>query len=431
MGNYSHPKCYRFCKIIHEECTNMCNDANIMWPCVKCSQIFPEFPLMGHIFNDLESSIKNRIAPRNITIERHVNGYVTYQLLAITDMDREAKVNSKNWTWRAVTRRGRLTLSADKKNVSVEWMKDSDKNITSGFNYKGRGMELSDLSEYNGHLLAPDDKTGMLYEIKGDQLLTDARRIPPKRVVDTAEDSAKPIHLFVFEIRIIQIFAENLPTTSVGISASKAIPWVFLNSGPGNTTDGMKVEWLTIKDNKLYAGGHGCEYRNQSGHIVSEDPMWIKVITKSGQVRSKNWRSVYSRMRRAAGYRAPGYLTHEAVQWSSIQEMWYFLPRKASHTAYNETEDETKGTNLLILANSDLRDFYVVRIRQQKHPERGFSAFDFIPNTRDKLMVALKTEERQGKPTKSYFTVFSLNGTVLLPDQELDDGYKFEGIYFV
>ncbi|KIH53855.1 hypothetical protein ANCDUO_16006 [Ancylostoma duodenale] len=71
------------------------------------------------------------IAPRNITIERHANGSVTYQLLAITDMDREAKVNSKNWTWRAVTRRGRLTLSADKKNVSVEWMKDSDKNITS------------------------------------------------------------------------------------------------------------------------------------------------------------------------------------------------------------------------------------------------------------------------------------------------------------
>ncbi|RCN25405.1 Apyrase, partial [Ancylostoma caninum] len=121
-----------------------------------------------------------------------------------------------------------------------------------GFNYKGRGMELSDLSEYNGHLLAPDDKTGMLYEIKGD----------------------------------------------------KAIPWVFLNSGPGNTTDGMKVEWLTIKDDKLYAGGHGCEYRNKTGHIVSEDSMWIKVITKSGQVRSKNWKSVYRRMRRAAGYRA-------------------------------------------------------------------------------------------------------------------------------
>ncbi|KIH53854.1 Apyrase [Ancylostoma duodenale] len=264
-------------------------------------------------------------------------------------------------------------------------------------------MELSDLSEYNGHLLAPDDKTGMLYEIKGD----------------------------------------------------KAIPWVFLNSGPGNTTDGMKVEWLTIKDDKLYAGGHGCvgqtfycvksllvhnivrcqvnikEYRNESGHVVTEDPMWIKVITKSGQVRNKDWRSVYRRMRRTAGYRAPGYLTHEAVQWSSIQQMWYFLPRKASTTKYNEKDDERKGANLLILANSNLREFFVVRIGQLDHPERGFSAFDFIPNTDDKLMVALKTEEVRGNPTKSYFTVFSLNGTVLLPDQELDDGYKFEGIYFV
>ncbi|EYC05821.1 hypothetical protein Y032_0080g1379 [Ancylostoma ceylanicum] len=353
-------------------------DLRIFWPYGTYIEFFPHFT-WWHIFDNKGHHTENKITPRNITMTRHGNGSITYELLAITDMDKKAKVGAKNWTWQAVTRRGKLTLSADKKTVTVVWMKDSDKNITSGFNNKGRGMELSDLSEYNGHLLAPDDKTGMLYEIKDD----------------------------------------------------KAIPWVFLNSGPGNTTEGMKVEWLTIKDGKLYAGGHGMEYRNKSGHIFSEDPMWIKVITKDGQVTSKNWRSIYRRMRRAAGYPAPGYLTHEAVQWSSIQKMWYFLPRKASRTAYNETVDEKMGTNLLILAERSLKDFFVVHIGNKTHTERGFSAFDFIPGTKDKLMVALKTEEVHGQPTKSYFTVFSLNGTVLLPDQKLDDGYKFEGIYFV
>ncbi|RCN29784.1 Apyrase [Ancylostoma caninum] len=349
------------------------------WHYEKYNSIYLGVPIMEHISNGVRIFIKNRIAPRNITMKRHANGSITYELLAITDMDREAKVGSKNWTWRAVTRRGQLTLSADKKTVSVEWMKDTDRNITSFvFCFTALFMN-SNLSEFNGHLLAPDDKTGILYEIKG----------------------------------------------------NKAIPWVFLNSGPGNTTDGMKVEWLTIKDDKLYAGGHGCEYRNKTGHIVSEDPMWIKVITKSGQVRSKNWKSVYRQMLRAAGYREPGYLTHEAVQWSSIQRMWYFLPRKASYTAYNETEDERKGANLLILADNSLREFFVVHVGELDHPERGFSAFDFIPNTDDKLMVALKTEEMHDNPTKSYFTVFTLNGTILLPDQKLDDGYKFEGIYFV
>ncbi|EPB76800.1 hypothetical protein ANCCEY_04082 [Ancylostoma ceylanicum] len=286
--------------------------------------------------------------------------------------------------------------------------------VFSGFNHKGRGMELSDLSEFNGHLLAPDDKTGMLYEIKGEKSKVNGL---------VHSDASKALH--VVRSAVNRKFTE-LPSPR----GKRAIPWVFLNSGPGNTTEGMKIEWLTVKDGKVYAGGHGCELWNKTGHVISENQMWIKVISKGGQVRSKNWRNVYRRMRKAAGYGTPGYLKHEAVQWSPIQRMWYFLPRRASTTRFNAKEDERKGANLLILAKSNLKQFFVVRIGKLEHPERGFSALDFIPNTDDKLMIALKTEE-MGRATKSYFTVFSLNGTVLLPDQKLDDHYKFEGICFV
>ncbi|EYB98745.1 hypothetical protein Y032_0128g1423 [Ancylostoma ceylanicum] len=259
-------------------------------------------------------------------------------------MDNFAKVESQKWKWRAITRKGKLTLDAEKKNVNVEWDTESDQDIASGLNYKGRAMELSDLSEYNGHLLSPDDKTGMLYEIKD-----------------------------------------------------------------------------------------GKEYRNENGDVVSEDPMWIKIITKRGEVRSKNWNRVFSRVRNEAGYPAPGYLTHEAVQWSEKLQQWLFLPRKASKTPYVESEDEKKGTNLLIKGTPDLKSFEVVRIgtEEVEHPDRGFSAFDFIPGTEDRLIAAIKSREVEGEDPESYITVFDVDGNVLMEDMQLDGNYKFEGLYFV
>ncbi|EYC11457.1 hypothetical protein Y032_0050g1924 [Ancylostoma ceylanicum] len=297
-----------------------------------------------------------KIIPREIHEVINADGWRTFDLLVITDMDNDSKMESENWKWRAITRKGKLTLAADNTTVKVDWVEGSDHELTSGLNYKGRAMELSDLSEYNGHLLSPDDKTGLLYDIKDD----------------------------------------------------KAIPWVFLNSGPGNTTKGMKVEWLTIKDNLLYAGGHGS-------------------------VKSENWTDVFSRIRWAAGYPAPGYLTHEAVQWSDKLQRWLFLPRKASLTPYVESEDETKGANILIRGNVELTKFLTVSIggAEVKHPDRGFSAFDFIPGTEDRLIVALKSKEVEGSDPESYITVFDIDGVVLLEDQKLEGNYKFEGIYFV
>ncbi|KHJ90871.1 Apyrase [Oesophagostomum dentatum] len=212
----------------------------------------------------------------------------------------------------------------------------------------------------------------------------------------------------------------------------EAIPWVFLNSGPGNTTQGMKAEWLTIKDGLLYAGGHGAEYRNKEGKVISEDPMWIKTISKSGEVKSIYWKEVYDKLRNATGYPAPGYLTHEAVQWSDTLNMWLFLPRKASKTLYEEEKDEKKGARLLILASEDFQDIYVVKIGKKYDLDRskGFSAFDFIPRTGDTVFVALKSVE-VGNETASFVTVFDIRGRVILPDQRLDGNYKFEAIYFV
>lgn len=60
------------------------------------------------------------------------------------------------------------------------------------------------------------------------------------------------------------------------------------------------------------------------------------------KVRSVNWKDVYVKIREFVGIQAPGYMTHEAVQWSEVHSKWFFLPRKASTTMYEEKEDEKK-----------------------------------------------------------------------------------------
>ena len=43
-------------------------------------------------------------------------------------------------------------------------------------------------------------------------------------------------------------------------------------------------------------------------------------------------------------------MIHEAVVWSNVHKKWFFLPRKASKSKYNDVDDERHGTNLLLVA---------------------------------------------------------------------------------
>ncbi|XGW23471.1 hypothetical protein V3C99_005588 [Haemonchus contortus] len=299
------------------------------------------------------------------------DGCTEYKLFIVTDLDRASKAG--DWTWRAVTRQGLMKLDIHRKpHVSIKW--DSDRNLTSAMNVKGRAMELSDLTVFHNRVLTPDDRTGLISEIRDNQI----------------------------------------------------IPWVFLNSGPGNTTDAFKCEWMTIKDGLLYVGSHGVEYKTKHGS--HRNNMWVKTVTSKGEVTNENWIGIYNKMKASVGIPEEGYLTHEAVQWSARRGRWFFLPRKASNTPYNETVDEKRGTNLLISStNLDNFDFKTVG---KIVPERGYSAFAFIPDTNDDLIVALKSKE-VGDSTATYITVFNIEGQVILQDEELSGDFKFEGLYFL
>ncbi|VDM54719.1 unnamed protein product [Angiostrongylus costaricensis] len=285
------------------------------------------------------------------------DGTEVYKLLTISDIDENSKT-VKNWTWRAVTRRGNMTIDKSQANVTVTWINGPDRNLTTSLNYKGRAMEPSDLSKFSGRLLAPDDETRLRYEIKD----------------------------------------------------NKAIQWLVPNSGRGHATKGIKAERATLYRCHLIVGGHGTEYRNETGAVLSEDSLWIKV-------KSCDWNYVYKSLRKAVNLTGVGaYLTHEAAQWSSIHQKCFSLPIKESNSTCNETVDERKGTDLLIIGNPNLTEVEVVRIGNLTHRERKFSAFEFIPKTNDALIVALKSEELKGNATKSCITVFNISGHVLLED---------------
>ncbi|XP_075626758.1 soluble calcium-activated nucleotidase 1 isoform X1 [Balearica regulorum gibbericeps] len=299
---------------------------------------------------------------------------VRYRIGVIADLDTQSR-GSQEHTWFSYLKKGYLVLSDSGDSVTVEWDKE-DSVLQSHLAEKGRGMELSELVVFNGKLYAVDDRTGVVYQIEG----------------------------------------------------NKVVPWVILPDGDGTVGKGFKAEWLAVKDEHLYVGGLGKEWTTTTGEVVNENPEWVKVIGYKGDVGHENWVANYNALRAAAGIRPPGYLIHESASWSDTLQRWFFLPRRASHERYNEKADERRGTNLLLSSTQDFGDVTVGRVGEVV-PTHGFSSFKFIPDTDDQIIVALKSEEDNGK-IASYIMAFTLDGRFLLPETRIGS-VKYEGIEFI
>ncbi|XP_076807969.1 soluble calcium-activated nucleotidase 1-like isoform X2 [Clavelina lepadiformis] len=304
----------------------------------------------------------------------------SFRIGIITDMDKASKYPEKSNTWKSLLRYGNLSFDNQTLTASVKWEDDDSegKQLLSSYSYGGRGMELSELVVFNGHVYSVDDRTGIVYEILD----------------------------------------------------GRVAPWVILSDGNGHETKGFKGEWMTIKDEKLYLGGLGKEWTTADGVVLHSNPQWIKTIDKDGAVTHLDWVPKYTAMQRASGYEPPGYIIHESAVWSDVHKSWFFLPRRASHEQYDEDLDELRATNILFQCSEDFSHIKVTRIGKLEHKARGFSSFKFVPGTNDQVIVALKTEELKGS-TRSYITAFTLSGQIVLPDQQISSQYKFEGVEFL
>ncbi|KAM8771662.1 soluble calcium-activated nucleotidase 1b isoform 1-T1 [Acanthopagrus schlegelii] len=299
---------------------------------------------------------------------------IRYRIGVIADLDTASR-SSKDQTWFSYMKRGYLTVSNSGDRLEVEW--DAEKvTLESHLAEKGRGMELSELVVFNGHLYSVDDRTGVVYRIEGTQ----------------------------------------------------AVPWVILPDGDGSVSKGFKAEWLAVKDEHLYVGGLGKEWTTTSGEVVNNNPEWVKVVGYHGDVEHENWVPHYNALRSATGIQPPGYLIHESAAWSERLQNWFFLPRRASHEHYDETADERRATNLLLSCPADF-SYISVRHVGPLNPTHGFSSFKFVPDTDDQIILALKSEEDAGR-IATYIIAFTLDGQVLMPETKIGN-VKYEGLEFI
>ncbi|XP_061889352.1 soluble calcium-activated nucleotidase 1-like [Entelurus aequoreus] len=299
---------------------------------------------------------------------------VRYCIGVIADLDTASR-STKDQTWFSYMKRGHVTVSLGADRLEVEW-EDHMITLETHLAEKGRGMELSELVAFNGHLYSVDDRTGVVYRIEGRQ----------------------------------------------------AVPWVILPDGDGSVSKGFKAEWLAVKDECLYVGGLGKEWTTATGEVVNNHPEWVKVVGYHGDIEHENWVPHYDALRNAAGINPPGYLIHESAAWSERLQRWFFLPRRASHERYEETADEQRATNLLLSSRADFSDITSRHIGPL-NPTRGFSSFKFVPHTDDQIILALKSEE-DGGTIASYMMAFTLDGRVLMPETKIGD-VKYEGLEFI
>ncbi|XP_031353736.1 apyrase-like isoform X2 [Photinus pyralis] len=300
----------------------------------------------------------------------------TFRLGIIADLDTNSKSTSDKDTWYSYLKKGYLSYSPNKQTVVVSWDHTDPVKLKTSFALKSRGMELSELVVFDGKLLTFDDRTGMVFEIVNDH----------------------------------------------------AVPWLVLLDGDGRNTKGFKSEWATVKNKVLHVGSMGKEWTTPDGAFVNNDPQYIKMITTEGVVHHLNWKEEYIRLREVLDIHWPGYMIHESGVWSDIHQKWFFLPRRCSKDAYNETLDEHRGCSWLLTADSTVHGVEAIEI-PNLISSRGFSSFKFIPTSEDTVIVALRSEELDGK-TATYITAFTINGKILLDDTFISD-LKYEGLEFI
>lgn len=208
-------------------------------------------------------------------------GVITFRIAMVADLDTNSKVENNGATiWRSYLKKGHLSYMSSKDEITINWDSAIPTVLESSFSLKGRSMELSEIVTFNGKILTFDDRTGLVYDITNN---------------------------------------------------NKPIPWIILLDGNGHNTKGFKSEWATVKDRLLYVGSMGKEWTTGTGEFENENPMYVKVISPSGSVRSLNWSYNFKRLRQESSQITwPGYIIHESGVWSDVHKRWFFLPRRCS-----------------------------------------------------------------------------------------------------
>jgi len=296
----------------------------------------------------------------------------------VTDLDKSSKENTKPGkpdSWKAYLKHGFLERHANG-TFSVSW--GTTTRLATHTATKGRSMELSELIRFNRNFFAMCDMTGIIWKV-----------LPESGTV-------------------FQRYA--------------------IADGNGDVAKPFKTEWATVKDRLLWVGSVGKEISP-----TDRPAEWVKTIHPSGDITNIDWGAIYQTLRTATGTSLPGYLWHEAVHFDHRNRKWIILPRKESKTAYDEEENQFKGSNLLLICSEDFSEIVVRRVGPLD-PMYGFTTLRKLPGM-NSTYIALKVAEFANAThdvQRTVITVFDLDGNILLgpePFAHVAD-MKYEGIEF-
>lgn len=317
-----------------------------------------------------------------------------FHFAAVSDLDQLSAVeDASKPTFRSVLLPGLLIRDKSTNRYEIQLEYDNKRDLITFHNEAGRGAEFSELQIYQNRLMTFDDRTGDVFEIINNS------------------DGTK----------------------------SSCVPRFVITEGEGDTDKGMKWEWATVKDNKLYIGSMGKEYTKPDGSIANTNNLWIGAIDSTGFLERIDWQDKYAFVRKTLGAEAPGYIIMEAILWSDHLNKWLFLPRRISPESYDDVKDEKRGASKIVLVNDEFTEAKVVDIQLTEREDglRGFSTFAFVPNTKDEHAIAIRTVEEDCAgdlslcKQRSYFIVFNvLTGAILSDEIKMPDDQKFEGIEF-
>lgn len=311
------------------------------------------------------------------------------------------------------------------------------------YNEKGRGLELSYLVTFNKALLTADDRTGIIYQMIDNRMaennhfyqpfainmIKHMNNYLPKNEANRLLNKSNSTKLsksmnYISAFESLNSSSKYILLYPVGIIAD------IINEGNEKVVKGAKLEWATVKDNVLYIGSHGTDTIPKVANVTDNRFKYVRKIDKEGRITTLDWSNNYKKIAEALGIKI-GYVVHEAVMWGEHLKKWVFLPRKVSKAPYDKFIDPKQGANLIVLADENFENIEKVRIKVKKEDNfRGFSAFKFVPGTKNKIILAIKSLETNILQ-KTYITLFNINGDVLLEDTEVSSNHKFEGIEFI
>lgn len=319
--------------------------------------------------------------PRVLNVRPEYLNYIEseYRFGMVADLDLLSR-DPMEFIWRSYLKKGHLVRSSvrgERERFKIRW--DEELELLSSTATRNRSMELSEIVQYNGMLIAFCDYSGIAYKID-------------------------PANGHIFQ------------------------RWAIAD-GDGNEPKPFKGEWATLKDGAIWLGSIGFEWYGKDGNIVHRNAEWVKTIDAAGFVRNLDWHPVYQAIRTASNATNPGYLWHEAVEWEPVTKRWIMLPRFASTTSrYQPGMEQNDAADLLIVADEN---FMSIKVKHLDHhdPRYGFTSLRRIPGSR-KLFMVLRVHE-DGSKHKTQAAVIDLNGDFYTDPPYLDVGErKFEGLTF-